>query len=270
MKVFSTILMTSFFALLNFYSSAQFLENLGKRVEDKVEETITRKAEDKAEEKTEEAVDGVFDAGKKKKKKTSDGSSSEELKTTYVFSFSATIVLESKEENTSNTMNQSYGDGYILGEMDGNRIIQDFDAEKVIVMDDENKSATVMSMKWMDRMMESVTKESKSDKSAKMVKTGKTKKILGYTCYEYLITSDDGETRIWFAPNVPFNYDNYIKSMAKIFGGKSNTIKKGQGYLMEMTTYDKNGKEISHMYVKSISEKIFNISLNDYTISSMM
>ncbi len=253
---------------IHFNSTAQFLDNLGKRVENKVEETITRKAENKAAEQTEDAVDGVFDAGKKKNKKKS--SSSEELKTQYIFSFSATIVVESKEENSSNTIKQSYGDGYILAIMNDNKMIQDFEAKNMIVLDDKNKSASVMSMQWMEKMMESVTKESKSDKNATMVKTGKTKKILGYTCYEYNLTSDDGKTQIWFAPNVPFDYKNYLSSMSKTFGGKSKNISKGEGYVMEMTSYDKQGKETMHMYVKSVSEKIFNINLNDYTINKMM
>jgi len=252
---------------IQLHTSAQFLDNLGKRVENKVEETITRKAEDKAEEKTEEAVDGVFDAGKKKKKKST---SSEEVKTNYIFSFSATIVIESKEEKSSNTIKQSYGNGYILADMNGNKMIQDFQAEQIIILNDENKSASVMSMQWMDKMMESVTKESKSDKNAKIVKTGATKKIHGYLCYEYIITSDDGKTQIWFAPNVPFDYKNYLKSMAKIFGGKSNTISKGKGYVMEMTSYDTKGKETTHMYVKSVSEKIINVNLESYTITKMM
>ena len=252
---------------IQLHTSAQFLDNLGKRVENKVEETITRKTEDKAGEKTEEAVDGVFDAGKKKKSKSA---STEELKINYIFNFSATIVIESKEDKSSKTVKQSYGNGYILADMDGNKMIQDFDAEKVIVINDENKSASVMSMQWMEKMMESVTKESKSDKNAKIVKTGATKKIHGYLCYEYIITSDEGKTQIWFAPNVPFDYNNYLKSMAKIFGGKSNTLSKGKGYVMEMTSYDEKEKETMHMYVKSVSEKIININLESYTVTKMM
>ncbi len=254
---------------IQLHTSAQFLDNLGKRVENKVEETITRKAEDKAGEKTEEAVDGVFDSGKKKKKKRKS-TSTEELKTNYIFSFSATIVIESKEGNSSNTIKQSYGNGYILANMNGNKMIQDFDAEQIIVLNEEDKSASIMSMQWMEKMMESVTKESKNEKNAKIEKTGATKKIHGYLCFEYIITSEDGITQIWFAPNVPFDYNNYLKSMAKIFGGKSNTISKGKGYVMEMTTFDEKEKETMHMYVKSVSEKIFNINLDSYTVNKMM
>ena len=73
-----------------------------------------------------------------------------------------------------------------------------------------------------------------------MIKTGKSKIINGFACYEYILTDEDSETRAWFAPNVPFYYQEYLSSFSKNLGKGNSNISIEQGYVMEMTSFNKN------------------------------
>ncbi len=256
------------------HSNAQFLKDLGKRVEKSVENTISRKSEQKASEKTEEAMDGVFDAGKKKKEKESREASSNANVSSYsgagyTFTFSATIEIDHPEKKNSDktTMIQSYGKGSMLAEMNNQEIIYDFVKEDVLILNRDEKTAQVMSMKWFIKKAKS---DDKDDVNMSYEKTGRSKIINGYASFEYLITHDDGKTIAWLAPNVPFDYEDYFKSFSKSLGKNAPNMDSKDGYVMEMSVFDKKGKETMHMLVIDLSKKPISISLANYSITKLM
>lgn len=77
--------------------------------------------------------------------------------------------------------------------------------------------------------MEISTKEQESNKATKknheqasspgLQKTGNTKKILGYTCEELLVTEDEEEIRIWATTKLGNVYEGLAKSFGEL-GGK--------------------------------------------------
>ncbi len=185
----------------------------------------------------------------------------------YSFSFTAKIEVETynKEEKEVHNMVQSYGTGCMHAEMNGTNMLFDYNNQDMITLDNDNKTASVMSMKWLTSMGDG----QEEDEDVVFSKTGKTKTINGYLCDEYLIISEDSKIEAWFAPTVPFSYENHMSSFAKVFGKKNTEVMADQGYVMELTAYDKKDVKSSHMIVLEISELEFDVNLSDYTVKSM-
>ena len=165
---------------------------------------------------------------------------------------------------------QSYGKESLLTSTSGHEIIFDFLTEDVLMMDSANKTVQVMSMKWFTKKANEITTEKADDSENNNVtfeRTGRSKIMNGYACHEYLITHDDGKTIAWLAPNVPFGYTNYVKSFAKSFGKNAPQINSNDGYIMEMTTFDKKDKKTMYLLVTNISKKTRTISLNNYSVT---
>lgn len=293
----SKLLLVGLASMIVSTSNAQFLERLKNGVQTSVEETVIEKSEEKAEEETEGAMDGLFGIGKKKKKKSSsndnssDGTSTPnntigeqgtnsgsseatEILDEYVFNFSSKINFESyeKKEKDVTTIKQTYGKESLLTEASGALMIYDFSAESIILVSQEEKTAQVMSMSFMESMMANAVESEVEDNNeeSSVTKTGETKMMLGYTCYEYIIINGSEKTQIWFAPDVPFEYSDYLESFSGMFQSQSTSYNNEMGYMMEMTNYDENGKKISYMVVTELIEETITIPLNKYKVTKLM
>ncbi len=147
----------------------------------------------------------------------------------YSFNFTANIEVETydKDKKEVHNMVQSYGDDCMHAEMNGTNMLFDYKNEDMITLEADTKTASVMSMKWFTSM----SGDEEQDEDVVFTKTGKTKMISGYLCHEYLITYEDGKMEAWFAPAVPFSYENHMSSFSKMFGEKSPKIMFDQGYI---------------------------------------
>ena len=291
-------------------TQAQFFKKLKERAKQKIEQEAERRAQrrvdrkiDKTFDKTEDVLDGKPISKNKKKNNsdTSDSSNSQEqttqesssqnamndmlggmlggnknVKTKSSYSFAVTATMEvvnySKRKSQQTSMKQSYGKGAILAEMteQNMKMITDFDNEAAIMIQD--KTARVMSLSFMKKMMHQKTDKSDENNTAKMEKTGKTKMLNGYACYQYIITDEDTKVDAWFAPDVNFSYQDYLSGLNKMFGNKKanavSLLNSGKGYVMEMTMFQK-GKKLTEMKVIKLEEKPITINLSEYTIEKM-
>lgn len=273
-------------------SQAQFWKKLKNRVKNRVEETVTRKIENKAEEKTEKTIDSLFNKKEKKEKIAKENKKNKKIdfggmmdgimnsgdvktESQYIFPITATMLVENyNKKTTSNTLEQSYGKDAILNILDTSPgpIINDFKNDAAIILNIKENTAQVMSMTWMKKMMGDADEIDDSE-IPKVTKTGKTKTMNGYTCYEYIIEHDTTKMDAWFAPDVDFNYQDYLRGFAKMFKGKktnnpSTLLNKEYGYVMEMTAYQKE-KKIIYMKVTNLSKEEKVIDLANYTIEKM-
>lgn len=281
---------------MNQNTQAQFWKKLTKRVEKTVEETVSRKVEKKAEEKTEKTIDDLFKKKEKKKKgstkkQTTESTKQKQMagimeslmnsgnvktKSKYVFPITATIrAVNYERKKMENTLEQSYGKDALLSIVDAapGPIINDFTNNAAIILNVKKNTAQVMSMSWMQKMMGNTNIDDDSGKKADVTKTGKTKQMNGYTCYEYNIIYEDIKMNAWFAPDVKFNYQDYLRGFAKMFAGKKAAnpaalLNNGYGYVMEMTAY-KKGEKMSFMQVTKISEEEKSVDLANYKIEKM-
>ena len=81
------------------------------------------------------------------------------------------------------------------------------------------------------------------------VRTGKTKKILGYNCELYKIKSPEGKTDLWVTKDIPA-----VKTLSHNLDGSTVTP-------LRIITYDKSGKEVLRQEVTKIEEKKLSSSL---------
>lgn len=98
-------------------------------------------------------------------------------------------------------------------------------------------------------------------------KTGKTKKIAGYTCEQYLLTDEDSEGEAWLTRDLKMNTYDFFSSVFKIEMAATGM---GWGYLMESTNVDKTTGEKSIMKVTKIdpdANRKFNMA--EYQITNM-
>lgn len=290
-----------FFILFNKQASyAQFLKKLGEKVKNATEKTIERKVEEKTEKTTEKVLDSILESPNKTKntqnrsnktlnedevsenlmfKDFLNGADETAFETKYVFPVTATIEVEDFNSNLKKTtMKQGYGKEALVTEMEtnGDPIIIDMKNQSAILLDINGGSAQVMSLKWMEKMMgnQSLSLKEVNDIVPSVQKTGKTKMMNGYTCHEYNITYDGGRINAWYAPDVKFDYQDYLRGMSKLFSKKKGEnpmqlLNTDYGYVMEMTFFNKQSKKQNSMKVVALEEKVRMINMSLYNIQKL-
>lgn len=277
-------------------ANAQLLKKLKDKVQQSAERAVERKVDEKIEQSTEAAVDSILESPKKiKKQKRTKSKTKQEPQTTafpgnilsveaeyeqsYIFPVTATIEVEDVNANLKKTtMKQGYGKQALLTEMEkkGDPIIIDMKNQSAIMLDINKGLAQVMSLEWMQKMMgdQSITSEDIADAAPEVKKTGKKKVMNGYTCNEYTITYEEGSINAWYAPDVKFEYQDYLRGMAKMFSKKKEEnpmqlLNTAYGYVMEMTFYNKKNVKQNSMKVIALEEKVRMITMNNFKIQKL-
>lgn len=295
MKKFYAILVMTF--AFSHSSNAQFFKKLQDKAQQSMERALERKTDEKIDKTTEATVDTIFETPKKitKKKKrkekkekvisnsdsqdriTQMGNATYEAK--YVFPITATIEVEDVSASVKkSTMKQGYGKEALLMEMEknGDPFIIDMKNESAIMLNINSGTAQVMSLEWMEKMMgnQSISSQEASDVVPTVKKTGKTKVMNGYTCHEYNITYDEGRINTWYAPDVKFEYQDYLRGMSKLFSKKKEEnpmqlLNTEYGYVMEMTFFNKQSKKQNSMKVIALDEKVRMINMSLFNIQKL-
>lgn len=183
--------------------------------------------------------------------------------------------LNYKFENFSNTaQNQNlkyfFGDNCVqiaMGHVNSGSIY-DGKNNSMILLNHTEKTATVMSMKTMEAVM-SQNKTTTSEATAKVVKTGRTKVILGYNCQEYVIEGAQ-KSEIWVSTEPGIDVSSEFTKISKNFTSKipKETFENG-GVMMEYTQYNSSGKAETHLIITNLKKETSSFKLEDYLITSM-
>lgn len=115
-----------------------------------------------------------------------------EYQASYTFTSSVTYSMEnSKKPGESQTINYNFGDQVIKMEAVGQFMSSIIDSKNgvMIMLNEKEKTAMVMSTKAMEAAMKQQQMNQGEKPEAKVTKTGRTKTILGYKCEEVLILS---------------------------------------------------------------------------------
>lgn len=130
----------------------------------------------------------------------------------------------------------------------------------VMLLDNEGqKSSMAMKLNY-DKIQEMVDEEASeqiTDPGYEITKTGKTKDILGYTCEEYLVKSEDGEGRYWVTENPINGFSMFSPQSNPMISNKtmerydSFFTQAPKGTFLEMIFTSKDG-EITDMKVVEI------------------
>lgn len=279
--------------------NAQFFKKLQDKAQQSMERALERKTDEKIDQTTEATVDTIFEAPKKIKNRskknesaTKKGNQTEfpgnifsgndhaiKYESKYIFPVTATIEVEDLTSNLKKTtMKQGYGKESLITEMEksGDPFIIDMKNESVIMLNISSGTAQVMSLQWMEKMMgnQSISSQEASDVVPTVKKTGKTKVMNGYTCHEYNIVYEEGKINAWYAPDVKFDYQDYLRGMSKLFSKKKEEnpmqlLNTDYGYVMEMTFFNKQSKKQNSMKVVALDEKVRMINMSLFKIQKL-
>jgi len=146
----------------------------------------------------------------------------------------------------------------------------------IIIIMEEQKMAQVMSMESIKNMaMENkeVDVKENTKEAYKVEKTGKTKKILGYTADEYASQTDEGKITYWITKDLNFYQKNMFYSLNKSMGGNNFELPEyAKGFMLEMyfvgTAKDNTGDTMS-MVIKDIQKKNKTVTMQNYQLMNL-
>lgn len=200
--------------------------------------------------------------------------SSGDYQASYAFSSSVTYKIENlKKSGEVQEINYCFGDQVIRMEPKNQDMSTIIDSKNgvMIMLNNKEKTATVMSTKMMEMAMQQQAMGQSADKpAAKVTKTGRTKTILGYKCEEYLIESDNKKTEVWVTQETGIDVSNTFGNMMKTSMGQvpSEAFSEG-GMLMEMTGYDAAGKAEVKMQITALSKEAKTVNIGAYKITKL-
>lgn len=157
-------------------------------------------------------------------------------------------------------------------------MIFDYKDSKMIIMNNENGDKTGMVMQW-EGMTDSLENfdyseppgddeiEDFSKFNEHLKKTGKSKKIAGYTCDEYIYDDEESHATMWMTDELPpelwanmFSANAYSAASMGFYGG----------FVMEMDSKEKETNERTTLLVNKVNRnKTSSISTSGYQFMSM-
>ncbi|MGB2868227.1 MAG: DUF4412 domain-containing protein [Bacteroidota bacterium] len=119
----------------------------------------------------------------------------------FAQSFEGVVQMTVKGENGENAITYMMKDDVVRMEFEGGRrgpmvMLRNNKEDKTIVLMSEMKS-------YMEMTMPQVPKDKEgAPVKGKVTKTGKTEKILGYDCDQFIVKNEDKETEVWAAKGI--------------------------------------------------------------------
>lgn len=190
----------------------------------------------------------------------------------YTFSSHVTYQIEDqKKASEAMLVNYSFGDQVIKMDPANQEMSTIIDSKNgvMIMLNHKEKTATVMSTKMMEMAMKQQAMNQNTDKpAAKITKTGRTKTILGYKCEEIIIESDK-KIEVWVASETGIDISNVFAEMAKTTMSQVPGEALSGGVLMEMTSYNSEGKAEAHMLMTALSKEAKTVNIGSYRITKL-
>lgn len=265
---------------------AQFLEKLQKRAEKRAQQRV----ENKIEKQVDKAVDNTVDAPEKavkdnKKTKKSTKSETKEnqnidlnaimgakdvaLADSYDFQQKVVYEMTGAMDDKPYEMTYWFGvdDKIFAAEIAMQAdmlIIYDLNQEAILMISQKDKKIQAIPMSLMGAFSDNTDEETLEFTFKKV--DGK-KKINGYDCQKYLMTSNEMEGEFWFTKDVDITPLDLSKTFMTANKANQNIPKideSNHGFLMEMSAKDKSTNAVTTMRVKELSKSKKTISTATY------
>ncbi len=191
-------------AMVALPSEAQLLKKIQNAAAQGVENATTNRARNASEKATNDALDGMF------------GGMMEPASTESDYSFTGYMVIEVTSTDKKGKSEDPVQMQYLLSsntDFTGmafedpkkkstktTTIMDTKNQAMVILLDDEGKRSSMAMKLNYDKIQGMVDEEAEKQieqPDYKITKTGNTKEILGYTCEEYLVETEDGNGQYW-------------------------------------------------------------------------
>lgn len=244
---FSKVLILSCLAIgVSNSTNAQLLKRLKEKVEQKIENKIDKE--------TDKVIDNALE-GKKEQ-------TTEDLPSTFSFTSSLEVEITANDDNSASIeiLLGNYTNIYAMSV-----ISEDMEEDSKIYNVVSPKNTTMFMNVAGMKMKKTVVQDafSNADFSDKvptnpeeLKKTGATKFILGYTCYEYKYENEGGYVKVWATKDFPSKNTNI-----NMLGMREGSAV--EGFVLELET--KSGNEMGKMKaVKFNKNKTLTINTNEY------
>lgn len=249
-------------------SHGQFWKKLTKKAQQAAEETVERKVAEKTARETEKTFDTVFNnEGKLFKKK--------EAPKLERYTFTHQYMMEVvSDQNTTDityylTNEAEYmGSSFTTGKNEEFITVMDLPNSAIHTFIDMGDQKSVTSFK-ID--LEDVADSGLDANEFTIDATGKTKKIIGYQCEEYLVTGPQVSGRVWVTQEADISFEKAFtqlksKKMKQSKGIDQSWVSMVDGIALEMHMTDytrKKNKKVS-MLCTNLSESDFSIVTAEY------
>jgi hypothetical protein len=274
-SILSLLILTG--AMLTVDAEAQLLKKIQNAATQGAQNAISKKAEGEVNKAGENAMEGML------------GNMLEPAPTESAYEFSGFMVMEivntDKKGKSEKPVQMQYmlsknpefmGMAFIDPENPENltTTIMDTKNQAMVILIDDGKSKSSMSMKVdYEGVQEEVDKEAESqleNPEYKLEKTGNKKDILGYSCEEYLVITEDGEGRYWitekpidglsiFSPQSnPMISDKTMDRYTSLFSSAP------KGSFMEMIFKDKEGNVTDMKVIELNPNKARSFTMAEY------
>lgn len=137
----------------------------------------------------------------------------------------------------------------------GMTTILDYENEAMIMIMEEQKMAQIMSMDMLNKNLNTDKDIAEKQNEMTIIKTGKTKEILGYDCEEYQVSSEDTNGSLWIAPQMEAFNHSFFKNMGNHSFADNTQFADLKGMMMEMdmTVKERKNKKESDMKMNIVS-----------------
>lgn len=261
-----------------------------KKLKNTVKEAVENKLDEKAKKATENTVDKILDTSEKEAKNSKEEQENTsgfpqgikgledignaKYEKSYTFSTTVTMQMETSEKKIETTppMKVEYSFGkdavaYFIKNEDMDMIsIIDLGNKSILMLSPTKKSGNILPLS----LLNAFGKGKKQDLDYKIKKTGLSKKIKGYTCYQYVHTDKDSKQEMWLAPSLNFLTNSYIKELSKISKSNKNPyqgLNGDEGFPLEIIFYTNHiAKE--KITVTDINKNPKTIVTSDYNIGN--
>lgn len=234
------IVITLIIFSISINTNAQFFKKLKEKAKQKVEREAEKRAQrrvDKKIDKTfDEAENEIDDAGTKKKSNKNTTATISRKK--FEFSHVYKLELTSKKKVTELEYYLKNDVNYLVMNFPNVNTkmitIVDLDEGKAIMLMENGNKKTQMTTNFD---FNSAVEEANKDITVK--KTGATKQLLGYTCYEYKVTGKDFNSTAWIAEDLGISFPKNFQGSSKKSKKQNNSwMYNLDGLMMEMTMID--------------------------------
>ncbi|GAB2488394.1 DUF4412 domain-containing protein [Algoriphagus taiwanensis] len=277
--------------LLIHSAEAQFIKSLKERVKMAAEETVQRKTEEKVVEKTDQVADKVLDApfallrgGNKESNGDQDPMAMLEgmmsgTRASYdeEYHFHTEVVMEfssTDQKIERQQMSQFYGEKAMMTTLPqtSNKTIVDFENRSSLILNEENGSGMAISLDFMSGLMKDAAEEDMDSQPMTFQKTGNTKEILGYTCYEVVGEDEEMQFQAWYTQELDLKMSALAENLGNLFG--NTDILKGmgddeKGMALEIKTRSKKKGDAVTIKVLDIHTQPVTVSTSNYSFPSI-
>ena len=171
-------------------------------------------------------------------------------------------------DNYVNKGNRDYGMQYREDDT-RSTILYDADRLALIILTNDDGEKTGFATRFdPGKAEESADGDDYSD--LKPLKTGNTKKILGYTCDEYLVEDEGSEARMWISEKLGKEISKEMLSNPNAFGTAFQYSRVVDGMILEYDLIDTDSGEKTELLVTDLDlNRAYSISTGGYHIITM-